>query len=241
MRDDVAYAVTTWGGGSKLTETLDNLPPGAHVLVVDTKAKNWPLARGWNHAIDHLLGEGFKAVIVMNDDVVLRQDTGDLLAWAILEGQFSPNQYRFDPPDWEGHPELLLITPRHASPSDACTDVVDRSLLDAAEPRWQPGPDFACFCVTESLFREVGRFDEGFPAYFEDNDMHRRIQLAGFEAGAFAPYWHFRNGTIRSDPERRAAVHRIFETSKAHYIAKWGGYLGQERYDVPFGQTANAR
>jgi GT2 family glycosyltransferase len=70
----------------------------------------------------------------------------------------------------------------------------------------------------------VGRFDEGFdPAWHEDNDYHRRIRLSGCEAGALAPYWHFRNGTIRTDPSRRAAaLNGGFDRSRSYYARKWG-------------------
>jgi GT2 family glycosyltransferase len=243
----VAIAVTTWTRGHMLQTTLAHLPAGIRHEVIDTRANNWPLSRGWNYGIDKLLSEGYEAVIVMNDDVVLRHDTADLLAWALLDGQFITND-QF-PPGIRHHeslwpadrPEFLLIGARHASPSDRCTDDVDWPLLDAAKPKWEPGPDFACFCVGRKLFEAVGRFDEEFAAYFEDNDMHRRIQLAGYEGGAFAPYWHFRNGTIRTDAERQSRASLIYENSRAHYCAKWGAPyddrlpLGRETFAVPFG------
>jgi hypothetical protein len=227
-----AYAVTKWNG-SMLDQTLHSIPPSSRVLVVNNKANNWPLSRGWNYAIDQLLWrEGFDAAIVMNDDVVLRPDTGDLLAGALLR---TPAFV-----DWTGR-ELLLISARHAAPSDACTDVPDWDLLRAANPVLQPGPDFACFCVGRKLFERVGRFDEEFEAFFEDNDMHRRIQLAGFEAGAYAPYWHFRNGTIRTDERRAQEVRNgLFERSKRRYCEKWGvpydqqNPIGRETFYQPF-------
>jgi hypothetical protein len=228
----VAVVVTTWNGHF-LERTLEHLPPDVHRIVIDVRANRWPLSRAWNSGIDRLLWQRFEAVVVMNDDVIVRPDTVDLLAWGILEGQ---HDVRYHSSWGDRKPHLLLLSARHASLSDACTDEPDWALLSAAQPEWQPGPDFAMFAVTRELFERVGRFDEGFdPAWFEDNDMHRRIQLAGYEAGAFAPYWHFRNGTVRTDPERLAVAHNGgFERSKQHYIEKWGGPLGQERYTTPF-------
>jgi hypothetical protein len=244
-----AYAVTTWSG-AMLDQTLASIPPGERVLVVDSR-RHQPLSKSWNVAIDTLLwDEGYDACIVMNDDVVLRDDTGMLLAWGLLEGQHqlghmeeepnpSPHEDLWPP----GRPELLLLSARHASPSPDCTDLVDQQLLQAAQPRWQPGPDFSCFCVSRRLGQVVGRFDEGFiPCWFEDNDMHRRIQLAGYEAGALAPYWHFRNGTTRTDGERSMAVRAgAFENSKRYYSQKWGAPydqaspIGRETFLHPFG------
>jgi hypothetical protein len=245
-----AYGVTTWGGfkgGSKfLHTTLDHLPRDSRVLVVDNKEGNWPLAKGWNYIVDKLLwDEAYDACIIMNDDVILRPDTGELLAHGLLDWQFGSQRggtmlsyltYWPNP-----RPELLLLSARHASWSDACTDVPDWDMLNRAEPIWQPGPDFSCFCVGRKLGQVIGRFDENFvPAHYEDNDTHRRIQLAGFEAGAFAPYWHFLNGTTRSDPERLQAV--ISSQSKEYYCRKWGvpidgaSPIGRETFLTPFNQ-----
>jgi hypothetical protein len=245
----IAYAVTTWGGSRFLQTTLDSIPDGSRVLVVDNRLYGWPLARGWNYAVDTLLGnEAHDAIIIMNDDVVLRQDTGELLAWAILEGQFGANSLLttdgrliFENQWPETRPELLLISARHAHSSDACTDEPNTECLSNAKPVWQPGPDFSCFCISKKLGEVIGRFDENYnPCYFEDNDTHRRIQLAGFDGGAFAPYWHFRNGTIRNNPERAAAVQASFETCKRYYCVKWGAPydsgnpIGRETYTTPF-------
>jgi hypothetical protein len=243
-----AFAVTTWSG-AMLDQTLASIPPGERVLIVDSR-QHQPLSRSWNYAIDTLLwDEAYDACIVMNDDVVLRDDTGMLLAWCLLEGQYQSGfMEESTPSPYENQwpierPELLLLSARHASPSDACTDVVDRQLLETVQPKWQPGPDFSCFCVGRKLGQVVGRFDEGFmPCWFEDNDMHRRIQLAGYEAGALAPYWHFRNGTTRTDGERANAVRAgAFEASKRYYCAKWGvpydaaSPIGRETFTEPFG------
>lgn len=232
----IGYGITHWSSPT-LSETLATIPEGSPKVVLNLKQHNLTLAAGWNRLAGYLLATNDVAII-MNDDVILREDTGHKLAWAITEGQFikaKPHlSYESDWPNGE-HPELLLISARHAAPSDARTNQADYTLLAAAKPKWQPGPDFACFAMTKKLFEEVGLFDESFGVYHEDNDMHRRIQLAGFEAGAFAPYWHYLNGTIRNDPERQRAAHALFEKSRTAYIEKWGGYLGSERYTVPYG------
>lgn len=223
----IAYAIATWSG-ARLVETIHSIPKGARLLVVDNSQMAWPLSRGWNYAIERLtIREGYDAVVVMNDDVILRSDTGELMARALIEFQHR---------EWGG-PELLLVSARHAAPSDAPTDEPSYPLLNAAEPRFQPGPDFACFCVDRRLLQIVGSFDENFnPAHFEDNDMHRRIQLAGYEGAAYAPYWHFLRSTIRTDPERRGVVQGgAFERCRDYYLRKWGGMPGAEIYSVPFG------
>lgn len=244
------YAITTYGQGSFLRTTLDSIPNGSIIEVIDTKQRSWPLARAWNYAMDRFLWDmALDAVIISNDDVVFRPDTGSLLAWGIIEGQFERNNIEpwikcedYWPEDQRGK-ELLLLSARHAHWSDACTSTPDNEMLTNAEPIWQPGPDFSCFCVSRRLGQVIGRFDENYnPAYFEDNDTHRRIQLAGYEAGALAPYWHFRNGTTRTDPERAAAVQASFEKCKKYYCDKWGAPydsgspIGRETFLTPFNQ-----
>lgn len=235
----VAVAVTTWTRGAMLQTTLENIPPDVRTLVVDTREQRWPLAKGWNFALDTLFAEGFECVVVMNDDVVLRHDTLDILAEGLLDAQHDPKYPTlWNPP----YPRLLLLSARHASPSDACTDRPDWALLGAMEPMWQPGPDFSCFAVGREFVDVIGRFDECFEAYFEDNSAHRRIQLAGYEGGALAPMWHHRNGTIRTDAERRAAASRIYERSRLEYCRMWGAPydnqlpMGRETFVTPYGR-----
>jgi hypothetical protein len=223
-----AYAVTTYSG-AMLVETIHSIPKGTRLLVVDNSQHDRSLSWCWNYAIERLcLQEGYDVAICMNDDVVLRWDTGEDLARGLLEYQHTSMK------KWTSR-ELLLLSARHAAPSDARTNEVDSDLLEAAETKFEPGPDFACFATTARLLSLVGHFDEGMQLYHEDNDMHRRIQLAGYEAGAFAPYWHFLNGTIRTNPELGARARALFEQSKQRYIDRWGGYLGQERFTTPYG------
>ena len=161
----------------------------------------------------------------MNDDVVLRPTTGEELASALLEKQFTMGYDR----------ELLLLSCRHANHGDMFTDEVNWKLLNEKKPEFQPGPDFSCFATTGRLLDIIGQFDEHFnPAYYEDNDMHRRIQLAGFEAYAYAPYWHYRSMTVRTSVERQGMLGEAQRKCRDYYIAKWGGIPGSETFISPF-------
>ena len=216
------FVVTTWNG-ARLVETISHIPKGSRCLVVDNSQTGWTLARAWNYGAGRLFSEGYDVAIVCNDDIVLRPDTGELLATKLLE--LESNGY-------------VLLSGRHAATNDHHTDSPDWTLLNSAVPALRPGPDFALFAITHRTFDLVGSFDEKFvPCWHEDNDYHRRIDLAGYQAGAYAPYWHYLNGTLRTDPERQAQVRAgAFEASKAYYIRKWGGIPGQERFVVPYGE-----
>jgi GT2 family glycosyltransferase len=175
--------------------------------VIDNSQHGWPLSRAWNYGVTRLLSEGCDGVVVCNDDIVLRPDTGPQL----VEGLRS-------------RPDLLMVTGFH------CEQGQERP------PSWEEGADFACFCVDTRLFRTVGEFDENFtPCWFEDVDMHHRIRMAGYDAMRYASYHHYLNGTLKHDAERRAVCQARFPGLQRYFIAKWGGLPGEHgTHDIPF-------
>src|SRR6266852_4109542 len=108
MSSRFAYAISTWSG-ARIVETIQSIPKGSRLLVVDNSQLGWPLAKSWNYAMDRLLiQENYEAVIIMNDDVVLRPDTGELLVDGLLRRQFDQGYGK----------ELLLLSARHANHGD---------------------------------------------------------------------------------------------------------------------------
>lgn len=215
----VAYAITTYLSGLRFFETLRMVPDGARLEVIQTKVRHWQLARAWNYAADKLLvEEGYDALLLCNDDIVMPEGLGDRLARALLEEQFE------DP--GHGDKEWLAVSAYNTK------DRPDEG------PRWDQGAiDYSCFCIGQKYWEVVGRFDENFiPAYFEDNDSHRRIRLAGYEAGCRAPYFHYGSETVLRDPERMQLIQHAgaFEANRRYYIAKHGGEPGRETFTHPF-------
>lgn len=110
--------------------------------------------------------------------------------------------------------------------------------LAALGPASLGGPDFSCFLIRQALHARYP-FDERFePAWFEDNDYHRRLWLGGDGAriaGVPLPYWHAGSSTLSAaDAEGRGArLHAGFLRSQARYLAKWGGLPHQERRVTP--------
>lgn len=99
------------------------------------------------------------------------------------------------------------------------------------------GQRFACFLLNPIAYREVGPFDEIFhPAYFEDNDYHRRLSLAGWSSPvALSAIEHVGSATFQAkNPAEQAAHHAMFARNQRRYLAKWGGLPGQERYATPY-------
>jgi GT2 family glycosyltransferase len=154
-----------------------------------------------------LVDEKRDVAIICNDDILVRPDTGALLAQALVENRSS----------------FLLVSGYNVAE------------LDDVGCRVGDVPEFACFAVSKSFLDVIGEFDENFaPAYYEDTDAWRRIRLAGYQAVSYAPYWHYGNTTRFGSDERRAAVDRNLKGNLVYYIEKWGGPPWSERFSSPF-------
>lgn len=104
-------------------------------------------------------------------------------------------------------------------------------------------PEFICtelnwcsFILSVDTFKKIGKFDENFfPAYFEDNDYFRRMQLLGTPIivnPMLNPIVYRNSMTIQKTPE----LNNGFEKNRQYYISKWGGQPTQETFSTPFNQ-----
>lgn len=104
-------------------------------------------------------------------------------------------------------------------------------------------PEFICtelnwcsFILSVEAYKKVGKFDENFfPAYFEDNDYFRRMQLSGVTIivnPMLNPVIYRNSMTIQKTPE----LNNGFEKNRQYYISKWGGQPTQETFSTPFNQ-----
>lgn len=100
-------------------------------------------------------------------------------------------------------------------------------------------PDFSCFMIKPREFAtKFGWFDERFfPAYFEDNDMARRIQVGGGKMRRVGNAAILHRGSVTQNMDGHQVVDSVtFEQNRAYYVSKWGGLPGQETFTTPFGQ-----
>lgn len=120
-------------------------------------------------------------------------------------------------------------------------DTVERmsDLVDSA-PRTLyslQGLGFSGICVTKAVVDEVGEFDEGFwPAYFEDNDFHRRVWLAGIPAFDMpAKTLHVGSASLRRWREWEVwNAHYAFAANGRRFEEKWGGPTFRPTYTQPW-------
>lgn len=70
----------------------------------------------------------------------------------------------------------------------------DNLVLSNGSPEW------CAFTIGWKVIEKVGLFDEALhPAYFEDNDMERRVDRAGFKiVNSFIPIAHDNSSTLKS-------------------------------------------
>lgn len=135
---------------------------------------------------------------------------------------------------------LLLVGDDVLFRADTIGAMVDAmETQDADFVTAEPG-GFSCFMVRHRLFQKIGYFDEQFwPAYYEDNDFHRRMQLSGVckEVLVSARYDHVNKGSqtyASFNAVERMEHNKRFETNRARYVSKWGGLPHEEKFNEPY-------
>jgi len=117
--------------------------------------------------------------------------------------------------------------------------ITSMNAKDKEEVAEAPHPNFSAFMVSAQMWEAVGEFDElFFPAYFEDNDYHYRMNLSGYDAIVLpsALFYHFGSGTQNEANENGQPMvpSPAFEDARARYVRKWGGAPGAETFDRPY-------
>jgi len=217
--------------GRALADDLAAAHPG-RILVWHHDPPFPSLSAVWNRALRFCWEAGATEAWAVNNDVRLHQDTYAVLlnamtvarAWfvtgvSVKEGQFDPTMD-------------LWAAPGTPTPS--------RDDGIRPEGFHYGGPDFSCCLIRKECHRWF-QFDEGFvPAYHEDNDFHRRLQLAGFGEriyGLNIPFLHYGSATVNRSPDIRAQWQPRFAACQRYYVEKWGGLPGSETFTFPFNQS----
>ncbi len=123
------------------------------------------------------------------------------------------------------HPKTAIIL------NDDCivSPETFRLLMNPEPPALVKGIDFSCFRQDQRITEIVGQYDERYwPAYYEDSDFVRRMQLAGISPVELPlvikshgnhgerPYQNMTTGEY-------AGFLACVEQNKQLYISKWGG------------------
>ncbi len=165
---------------------------------------------------------GAKYCLVINNDTVLREDTIKKLVERFDLEKFSTKSAK-----------VVMVTAINVQ--GECTTPTDLENIPEKTCEESEHPDFSCFMINRDCWEKVGPMDEMFkPAYFEDNDYHYRIQLAGLRAINYpkAIYYHYGSATSKEIPNVIRDIQ--FRQNHDYFVNKWGGEPGKETYKTPF-------
>jgi hypothetical protein len=165
-----------------------------------------PLSRAWNDGSRQAFNEGCDYALVCNDDIMFAPETIDNMV-AEYERLSKEN--------------VIMVTPNNINgqlPSPHA--ILDYKIPADQVSSFSDHPNFSCFLITPEYFETVGYFDHNFnPAWYEDNDSHRRAMLLGLReiTTTAAPMVHLGSQTTARMPNPDSGP------SEAYYIEKWGG------------------
>lgn len=175
------------------------------IYVMPQYRQQEALAAAWNHGSQRAFAEGCTYALVCNDDIMFSPECIDNMI-----SEFS----RLAP---EG---VAMVTPNNIlGQMPDKYSILDYYLPATQETSVSDHPNFSCFLIHRNFFDEMGTFDEKFyPAWFEDNDMHYRIHLAGKRAvcSTDCPSVHVGGVTTSKLENPNSAA------SQQHYVEKWG-------------------
>ena len=188
-------------------------------VFVSRNKQNAGVACSWNQGI--LLARNMyksHTFFIPNNDILIQKDTIKKMYDVLVVSDF------------------VLVSAFNVKPG--CPNVSDFETFPSPKKlNLVESPDFSCFMINNETIKKVGYFDENFyPAYFEDNDYHMRINLAGFKAVKVntAIYYHYGSMTIKEGADIKRLSNAHYLKNKEYYKTKWGGDPGKEKYKTPF-------
>lgn len=222
MKIGIGFAVLNNFKG--LAETLHSIKTSHdwNLYIIDQWRHNRPLSQAWNDIAMQAFDEGCDYALICNDDILFAPHCIDEMV---------------DVHQRHNKDGVVMVTPNNIllellKPEDILT----YEKPDAPESL-SDHPNFSCFLVARDYFEKVGFFDENFiPAWYEDNDSHRRAKLLGYRevCSNLASMIHY-GGVATSMMENPSSEH-----SRNYYVKKWGGipYPESETYENPYADPA---
>ncbi len=220
---EVAIVVPTLCNFRGLAELLSSLSkPTIDVtwtpIIIDNWNDNRGVAKSWNQGIDLARQAGYTHVLVSNDDIVYSPGYLDTLLRDFEFGEFD------------------LLTGSNMRESRSSTEILDITSKGGDYVAFNP--DFSSFMVRSDIFDRAGRFDENFfPAYFEDNDYHRRLNLLGMKSGRSLGAYMYHAGSVTQNfyGDGQAIVpSEEFRKNAYYYLIKWGSPPEGDNYQTPY-------
>lgn len=202
---------------------------------------NEGLQKAWNYGInDCFVNHNCDYVFVPNNDILLHPEAIDRLVERFERKDLELDYVRIPGVNGDADRPIVMVTCmniRGECPTPQ--DIFTKDPADKVDVSESEHPDFSGFMMNRKCWDEVGEFDElFFPSYFEDNDLHRRIQLSGLKAITLptALFYHYGSMTQNQDLNPLTAIMKSqrFEMTRRRYIEKWGGGPREEKFAHPF-------
>jgi len=223
------FALIDNGSDNETKKELKYLREKPEFAMVENPT-NIGVAASWNQGIK-FAKQAFNAdwVVILNNDILLHPSCIDKMIEVSEKGSFP----------------LVSATDK----AKECE--TPEKIFDLAIPENEiivDKPEFSCYVLNIRLLQKLGErelkdhefpglFDEKFyPAYFEDNDFHYRLKLAGMRGVKTnqAIYYHFGSRTIRENKNMENIVKNSYLENEQKYIDKWGGKPGEEKHIIPY-------
>ena len=189
--------------------------------------ERWGFQKSVNYGVGLFKDRDY--ALVCNNDILLHQDAITQLVKRFTESQ-NPHL---------GMVTCLDVRGECIEPEDIYKLSVEDKLACPEATR----PNFSAFMVNRMCWDTTGEMDElFFPAYFEDNDYHYRMELAGIVAIVYPPamFYHYGSRTQNEGIEdgKPLVPPPAFVDARARYYTKWGGYPEHEQYKTPYNDPA---
>ncbi len=189
--------------------------------------KPWGCAQSWNFGVKDAFERGYDLVLILNNDILLHEDSVVELV----------HRMSVCKPEDKDKPVAMVTCMDVKGECPQPLAVFDLKVEDKLQVAEAENPCFSAFMIDKNCWEKIGEFDEEFrPAYFEDNDYHYRINLAGMKAIVLptAMFYHYGSGTQNEALDGPVVTGPLFERNRDYYKIKWGDVPGQETFTVPF-------
>ena len=201
----------------------------------------WSCAKSWNFGIQDGFDRGYDYVLVLNNDILLHPEAIDRMVERFEDEKIDSDNISVDIADELKISNLVMVSCLDVrGECEKPEDVILLSPEKKEEVPESPHPNFSAFMINKECWNKIGPFDENFkPAYFEDNDYHHRIELAGMKAICLptAMFYHYGSRTQNEATDKPICSSPQFEANGRYYQVKWGGVPGKEAYKIPFNKN----
>lgn len=215
MKKDLALIIPVLSQFELFASAIASIDYPVQPYIIKNWNNNIGVAAGWNEGMRRSMKDGYRYALIINDDVM-----------------FAPGAIKTIYNDLINL-DAVMVSPNFIIPKNSSDPHFPRrGIIESVH--------WSCFVVDMyKLVQNCGWFDENFyPAYFEDNDMFYRINLAGglrHYLNTDVVFFHKESATTRT-----IVTQHDWDYCINYYKNKWGGEPGSERFSTPFDNPNNA-